>query len=69
MSGECENCGEHCLDCRCREKTQMQFALSALNLALASFSMMGYELSKKIEFSKFKTDKNIKIKEFYDTKN
>jgi len=22
MSGECENCGEHCMDCKCAKKTK-----------------------------------------------
>ena len=39
------------------EDARLQFALSALNLAMMSLSMLGYELtSRKIEFRKIKDE-------------
>ncbi len=60
MSGECEICGEHAIDCICDSKKQyssseearLNFALSALNLALLQLSILGYEIPKNFEFKK-----------------
>ncbi len=48
MSGECEQCSEHCLDCLCNVYNDPVFELSlaALNLAMMNFSFLGFEIGK-----------------------
>ena len=38
MSGECEKCSEHCLDCRCRRKKQRIEDLGRLSILLDRIS-------------------------------
>lgn len=56
MSGECSSFSEHCLDCKCKENPNLEFAMTAFNIAMQQFYNAGYEL-KKIEFEK-RNDKN-----------
>lgn len=46
MSGECDNCSEHCLDCKCDKVPSLEFAMTAFNIAMQQFYNAGYELKK-----------------------
>lgn len=37
MSGECDDCGEHCLECRCTPEYKEKSRLKHLNLYLKDF--------------------------------
>lgn len=50
MSGECDKCNEHAVDCKCNEKIRLEFALSALSIGLTHLSSLGYKIPDKLEF-------------------
>ena len=52
MSGECDKCGEHCLECTCGKERTLQVAVAALNIALQTFSSLGYQPKENIQFVK-----------------
>lgn len=52
MSGECDVCGDHTLECLCLENDRLEIAMSALQFSMNTLSMLGYELIGKIEFKK-----------------
>lgn len=67
MSGECDDCGHHNLECICKSKNcasklmcdyklRLEFAMSALNLALQQLSILGFEFPKKFTLEIKKKD-------------
>lgn len=53
MSGECEKCGEHCLDCKCYEKCKCYKHPAThpqeFDMLISEFGMMDNVLIQEIE--------------------
>lgn len=44
MSGECQKCGEHCLDCKCSEKVNLHEMIEDIISGLDSNMMKNYNI-------------------------
>ena len=52
MSGECDKCNEHMLDCKCLDEQKFELALTFLSRGLNLLHDLGYDFPEKIDFKK-----------------